>query len=118
MAINTQEMHDRKFEKYHVVDETRFETLFVDAFNRVLSDLGAKAFSLVPDITNLDDTVGLSQGYYGAISTGLDYYIEADHEFGTDDSRILFGRYADAQKNAQLNYHQDNETTAQLGSIK
>ena len=118
MAINTQELHDRKFEKYHVVDESRFEAAFIDSFNRVLSDLRSKAFSTVPDITNLDDTVGLSQGYYSALSTGLDYYIETDHEFGTDDTRILFGRYADGQKNAQLNYHQDNETTSQLGSIK
>jgi hypothetical protein len=117
MAVNVQELHDRKIEKYHIQDESRFEFVFIDAFNRVLSDLRARAFATVTDITNLDDNVSLSQGYYSACATGVDYYIESDHEYGTDDSRVLFARYADAVKNAQLNYHQDNETTAQLGAI-
>jgi hypothetical protein len=117
MGINVQELHDRKIEKYHIQDETRFEFVFVDAINRVLSDLRAKAFVSVADVTGLDTIVSLDQGYYSAFSSGVDYYLESDHEYSTDNNSVLFARYADAIKNAQMNYHQTNSTAAQLGAI-
>ena len=117
MSINIQELHDRKFEKYHVQDETRFEFVFLDALNRVLSDLRSKAFVTIDDVTSLDDSVPLGQGYYSSFSSGVDYYIENDHAYSTDNNGVLFARYADAIKNAQMNYHQTNSTAAQLGAI-
>jgi len=119
VSISVQELltqKARKFGKSEAADD--FQQIFLDAFNYVLDDLENRAQVSTDRITYTYEEVDLDkQLYSGTLSIGLDYYIQLNHQYSTEDLNALERRYEDKLRTANMVKYKSDGYGVRFGEI-
>ena len=120
MSIRTQDLYDTKLRAFGMLSsETRFKAVFLDACQKVDSDLQAQCHTSAQEISSIEDNFDLEDIFYSVISDGLDLYIQDAGEFEIKNKRNVEDRYYNKMARMQVEYYEnaDNDVHIGLGDL-